>query len=260
MPEPSSGLPLRLWVIGVIGAVALHVACVALAVASLPSDDESDDLGAPAMEIGLDLAAPRAEPSDLPPGPESEASAASPEMREQKEEVKESEAPKDIPNEAENPDRIVSNNESKKPVEEEPKETAKPQEASTASAASEATAMPTSESRQEAERSVAPVQGVGESAQRIKATWQKQLVAHLDRHKRYPAGASRKTIHLVVSFTLDRSGRILSSSIVTSSGDPAFDEAALAMLKRSDPVPMPPPVIADDGLTFTLPVNFRVRG
>ena len=48
--------------------------------------------------------------------------------------------------------------------------------------------------------------------------------------------------------------------IEKSSGDTAFDEAALAMVKRSDPVPAPPPLIADEGLSFTLPVIFRVKG
>jgi hypothetical protein len=32
------------------------------------------------------------------------------------------------------------------------------------------------------------------------------------------------------------------------------------MVKRSDPVPPPPALIADDGLTFTVPVIFRVKG
>ena len=44
------------------------------------------------------------------------------------------------------------------------------------------------------------------------------------------------------------------------SGDAAFDQAALDMLKRSDPVPAPPPLVADEGLSFTLPVIFRVKG
>jgi outer membrane biosynthesis protein TonB len=39
-----------------------------------------------------------------------------------------------------------------------------------------------------------------------------------------------------------------------------FDEAALAMIHRSDPVPPPPPLVADEGLSFTLPVIFRVKG
>ena len=53
---------------------------------------------------------------------------------------------------------------------------------------------------------------------------------------------------------------MVSASIVKGSGDAAFDEAALAMLKRADPVPQPPPLVADEGLSFTLPVIFRVKG
>ena len=90
--------------------------------------------------------------------------------------------------------------------------------------------------------------------------WEKELVAHLDRHKRYPAERSQKSAEIVISFALDRTGHVLSSTIVKGSGDAAFDEAALAMVRRSDPVPQPPPLIADEGLSFTLPVIFRVKG
>jgi protein TonB len=86
------------------------------------------------------------------------------------------------------------------------------------------------------------------------------LVAHLDKHKRYPAERQQKTAEIVVSFAIDRLGHVLSTSIVKGSGDTAFDEAALAMVRRSDPLPPPPPLIADDGLSFTLPVIFRVKG
>jgi protein TonB len=62
-----------------------------------------------------------------------------------------------------------------------------------------------------------------------------------------------------VDFELDETGRILSSSIVQGSGDAAFDEAALAMIRRSDPVPPPPVAVAQEGLNFTLPIIFRAR-
>ena len=91
-------------------------------------------------------------------------------------------------------------------------------------------------------------------------TWQKELGAHLNRHKRYPADRSNKSAEIVVRFELDRTGHVVSSSIVRGSGDAAFDAAALEMLKRSDPVPVPPPLVADEGLSFTLPVIFRVKG
>ena len=40
----------------------------------------------------------------------------------------------------------------------------------------------------------------------------------------------------------DRLGHVISTRIVESSGDTAFDAAALDMVKRSDPVPAPPPL------------------
>jgi periplasmic protein TonB len=111
----------------------------------------------------------------------------------------------------------------------------------------------------EAPRSVAPVQGTGESAQRVRATWQKELAAHLDKYKRYPSNRSMQAAEITVSFELDRSGHVLSASILHGSGDASFDEAALAMMRRADPVPPPPPLIADEGLSFSLPVIFRVK-
>src|SRR5438270_98134 len=126
--------------------------------------------------------------------------------------------------------------------------------------AAEATATPSSDNIPQAARSVAPALGTGDTARRIRATWQKELVAHLDKHKRYPAGRTLKSAEIVVGFALDRKGHVLSASIVKGSGDTAFDEAALAMIRRSDPVPQPPPVIADEGLNFTLPVIFRIKG
>jgi periplasmic protein TonB len=250
----------RLWILAAVGALALHIGGVALAVAHLRDDDADDTLGAPAIEVGLEMESPHLEATDLPAGPDTDASIASPALPEQKAEVKETELPKEVPTETEDPDRVVTPNESKKPQEDDPKVAAVATSASTESVAAEATAMPSTEAVQEGPRSVAPAQGTGESAQRMRATWQKELVAHLDKHKRYPADRSQKTAEILVSFTLDRMGHVLSASIVKGSGDSAFDEAALAMVRKSDPVPMPPPLVADEGLNFTLPVIFRIKG
>ena len=155
---------------------------------------------------------------------------------------------------------MVTQNESEKPKEETAKVAAVQTSASNESVAAEAMATPSSDAIPEASRSVAPAQGTGETARRVRATWQKQLLAHLDKHKRYPHERSQKSAEIYVRFTLDRMGHVLSISIEKGSGDTAFDEAALAMVKRSDPVPPPPPLIADEGLSFTLPVIFRVKG
>jgi TonB family protein len=60
-----------------------------------------------------------------------------------------------------------------------------------------------------------------------------------------------------VSFALDRQGHVRSTGVAKRSGDPAFDQAARAMVERADPVPQPPPVVADEGLNLTMPVIFR---
>jgi protein TonB len=249
----------RLWMFAAIGALALHAGGAALAFAHLKADDLDEAVGAPAIEIGLEMTSPRVQPTDLPAGPDTEASVASPAMAEQKAEVKETELPKDVPTESENPDRAVTPNDKDKPKEDDAKMAAVQTQASTESEAVEATAVPSSENIPQAMRSVAPAQGTGESAQRVRATWQKELMAHLDKHKRYPAN-SQRTAEIVISFALDRRGHVLSTSIVKGSGDTAFDEAALAMVRKSDPVPPPPPAVADEGLSFTLPVIFKIKG
>src|SRR6266850_2317276 len=214
-----------------LAALALHVGFGALAVAHLQTDEPDDSLGAAAIEVGLELASLHREATDLPPGPDTDASVASPALAEQKAEVKETELPKDVPTE-----------------EDDPKIAAVQTSASTESVAAEATATPSSEAIPEGPRSISPSQGTGETARRARVTWQKELIAHLDKHKHYPAERSQKSAEIVVSFALDRMGHVLSTSIVKGSGDTAFDQAALAMVRRSDPVPQPPPLVADEGL------------
>jgi len=250
----------KLWILAAAGALALHLGGAALAIAHLPTEESDEALGASAIEVGVELASLHREATDLPPGPDTDASVASPQLAEQKAEVKESDLPKDTPTEAEDPDRIVTPNESKKPKEDDPKVAAVEAAASSESVAAEATATPSSEAIPEGPRSIAPAIGTGETARRVRATWQKELVAHLDKHKRYPSERQQKAAEIYVRFTLDRLGHVLSTAIEKSSGDTAFDEAALAMVKRSDPVPVPPPLIADEGLSFTLPVIFRIKG
>jgi periplasmic protein TonB len=258
--DQQKGTSLAVWVLAAFGAVAIHAGCVALALEYLQSDDLDEATGAIAIEISVERTSPRVDSSDLPPGPDADASVASPAVVEQKAVVEQTELPKAIPTETEDPDRLVTPNDVKKPKDDDPKIPLVKTTPSIESVASEATAMPSSETAPEAPRSVAPAVGPGESTQRVRMTWQKELAAHLDRHKRYPTDRSRQPAEIVVRFELDRTGHVLSASIVRGSGDASFDEAALAMMRRADPVPSPPPRVADEGLTFTMPVIFRLKG
>jgi TonB family protein len=235
--------PLRLWIFGALGALLLHVGGAALAITHLQTDEPQNSIGESGIEVGYEQAAVQREQTDLPPGPDTDASQASPQLAEQKAEVKESDLPQDKPTEPEEADRVVTETESKKPKEDDPKIAAVQTSASTESVAAEATATPASI----------------EKARRERANWQTELFQHLDRHKRYPKERQHKTAEIAVRFTLDRVGHVLSVEIEKGSGDKVFDEAALAMVRRSDPVPAPPPLVADEGLSFTLPVIFRVK-
>lgn len=253
----TSRLDWPLWLAAGALVLALHAGGGVLALGYV-QPDEADDLGAAALEVGLEMTAPRREPSDLPPGPEADEAAAAPAVVQRKAIDDPSELPKAVPTEAEDPDRIVSPEAAREPQEDETRVKAVETSPSMESAASEATAAPSSETM-EAPTSAAPVLGTGERARRVRTTWQKQLLAHLDRHKRYPSGATRPTGQVMVSFLLDRVGHVVSVSVLTGSGDAALDQAALTMMRRSDPVPQPPPLVADEGLAFTIPVVFRAQ-
>ena len=249
----------RLWVFAAIAALLLHIGGAALAFAHLRSEESDDSLDSSAIEIGLEMMSPHREDTDLPPGPDTDASAASAALAEQKAEVKETELPKDVPTETDDPDRVVAPNESQKPKEDDPKIAKVQTTASRESVAAEATAMPNVEAAPEGPRSVSPVQGVGKALQRQKASWFAELSAHFDRHKRNPDVQKFRKAKVVVNVTFDRMGHIVASRVEQSSGDPAYDEAALAMVRRSDPVPRPPPLVADEQLNYNLPVIFKDR-
>jgi protein TonB len=91
--------------------------------------------------------------------------------------------------------------------------------------------------------------------------WESELVAHIERFKRYPAEARAHGTQgrVRVAFTVDRDGWVQSSRIVQSSGSPELDQESLAMLTRAQPMPHPPARIADRDLSFVVPVMFNIR-
>jgi TonB family protein len=257
--DSQQKVSVRMWALAALCALAFHLGWAALVLEYLQDNDPEDELGAPAIEIEVELVANHVEPTDLPPGPDVEASVASPRIVEQREIVEPTDLPRAVPTETEDPERVVSPVETEKPEKDQPSVPTVPAVASVESVAVEATAPPSSETIRESDKSVTPVQGTAESPQRVRATWQKELIAHFNRHKRYPASRSTPMVEILVRFALDEAGHVESSGIVRGSGDPAFDDAALAMIQRSDPVPKPPSLVVQQGLNFTLPVIFRAK-
>jgi len=248
----------RLWILAALGALGLHLGFGALAIAHLQTREDENSLGAPAIEIGLELASPRAEPISLPAGPVVDASAASPQLAEQKAEVNETELPKDMPAVADNPDRVVKPNDPKKPADDDPKIAAVQTSASALSLPQQAAAAPTLDGRLE-DKAKAPKQGIGNSTELAKVKWDKKVAAHFRKHLIFPEGEEVKTakVRVVLDLEFDRMGHVVSAGIAEGSGRKAFDEAALKMVWRSDPVPVPPPLVADEGLKRTVPVGFN---
>jgi periplasmic protein TonB len=249
-----------LWAGAAAGALALHLGGAALAVAHLRSGGLDDDtLGATAIEIGV-FSSPHVEHNDLPPGPDTDASMASPQLAEQKAEVKQTELEKDKPTEAEDPDRLVTQNQTNKPKEDDPKIAAVATAASQESVAQEATARQMlDEKTPEAETAKSPNLGIGKDKNRLAADWGKQISAYFELHKRYPKVKKNRTATVKVTLVLNRLGNVVQVAVLESSGDTAFDEAAISMIRRSDPVPRPPAELTDDTFSYTLNVNFNEK-
>lgn len=87
------------------------------------------------------------------------------------------------------------------------------------------------------------------------ARWQSRVNAHLNRYKRYPRGARGVGI-ATVSFTINPGGEVLAVSLARSSGDPAFDNAAVELVRRASPVPAPPADLAKSRMSLAVPIRY----
>ncbi len=107
----------------------------------------------------------------------------------------------------------------------------------------------------------APPAATPRSAATARATWQAQLLAWLERYKRYPRVAQEQRQQGVVSlhFAIDRQGKVLSSQISKSSGFELLDDEVLALIQRAQPVPSPPPEVGGNRIELQVPVAFSLR-
>ena len=249
----------KLWILAAVAALALHLGGAALALAHLRANDDGDGLGAAGAEFAVEMASPEAQESDVPVGPnDSAAQEERPELPEQKAEIKETELPQDRPQEAEDPDRIVSENKAKKEQDDDPKVAAVETPAMEASQKSIAMDRQTFEdATREAEKAMAPVLGIGKDLLKLTADWNRKISAHLAAHKVNPEGKEPNNQTAKVSFALNRRGNVLSVDVVQSSGDPAYDAAAISMVHKSDPFPAPPAALAEERYERTVEIMFK---
>ncbi len=84
------------------------------------------------------------------------------------------------------------------------------------------------------------------------------VLAHLSRHKQFPAEARARGEAGVasVTFSLNGSGGVTSVRLARSSGSSSLDQEVQAMVRRASPFPPPP---SGQAMSFTAPINFNLR-
>jgi periplasmic protein TonB len=99
------------------------------------------------------------------------------------------------------------------------------------------------------------------SSSPVSSTWETSLVKRLNQFKRYPGEAQSRGVEGVVllSFSVDRAGHVLSHQIVRSSGHPELDAEVTSMIERAQPLPAFPASMTDDKLDLTVPIRFSLR-
>jgi protein TonB len=86
--------------------------------------------------------------------------------------------------------------------------------------------------------------------------WEAQVTLRLADQRRFPPQARGQNGAAKVGFTIDRSGHLISATLIESTGSPLLDAEAIAMVKRAQPFPPPPPEVREDSPKFELPVVF----
>ena len=261
--EPAGWWAAR-WAFASVVVAGLHAGGVLLAIMQWPEAEISLDApGVITMELAPVATSARASNPDLAPGPlMTEAAPASPVAKHVEEEAMR-ETPRVNRSPAPNPAVALPE---PKPEEKKPDE--KPAQEKTAqerkveqAMAAPATTAPVKIDAPTAMVTAAPAQGTSNAAVRALATWHRALINQLELHKRYPlaARARHEQGAVMVHFSIDRGGRLVSAEVLKSSGSRLLDEEALAMLHRASPLPAPPASIEGDPITRDLPVQFSLK-
>ncbi|VVN74806.1 energy transducer TonB [Pseudomonas fluorescens] len=99
------------------------------------------------------------------------------------------------------------------------------------------------------EKSAAPAPGPTAAQKAAKESWQGTLLAHLQKYKKYPAGAQARGKEGLnrLRFVVDAEGNVLSFELVGRSGNADLDRATLEMIRRAQPLPKPPADMLSNG-------------
>ena len=93
----------------------------------------------------------------------------------------------------------------------------------------------------------------------FKASLAAALALTLLQARQPPPTIKSGTAVVRIAFTLDRSGRVLSSRLLGSSGNQALDAETLAMVRRAQPFPAFPPEKTGGTEAFNVPLRYDLR-
>jgi len=252
--EHDEDLHLGRWIAAVAVVLIAHAALAASYMLFKPEAGITGaDVPALMVDFAPEAAAPETE-SDLAPGPETFDSQATlrPEVKQQVAEDPVIEVPQ-VP--VPDPDIVLPPKKEEVAEKQEvpqpkPPEPIEEQVQQQAQSVKQPTSNPKVEKR--AEKPVAPRAGTT-AARNAMANYASTLSAHLQRFKRPAKG--RGTV--VVSFTVNRGGKVVSRSITRSSGSSAVDDEALSMIARAQPMPPFPAAVTQDQESFVQAIRFR---
>lgn len=112
-----------------------------------------------------------------------------------------------------------------------------------------------------AARAAAPAPGASSQNPSAVPNWKSELVARLERYKRYPAEAQARGEHGIaqLAFSVDRRGGVHHPHISRSSGSSSLDAATMALIERAAPMPPPPPELAGSQIAISVPIHYDMR-
>jgi protein TonB len=253
---------LRRWAISAAIVVLAHGAIAARMVPWREEIEPAEPAAAIVVEFAPIPVAPPTPPTEIAPGPEQVMSQASPERPvehvEDEQKIEEKVASKPV---EEPPPEIKPAPNPEVAIEPRQQEVAKllPQEPRTPAPT---TSAPQAIPEQSAAVPAAPMQGrLTPVPSNTVPTWKMHILALLERNKRYPEAAQSRRQEGVaqVFFSIDRQGHVINSRLVRSSGASTLDDEALALLRRAEPFPPPPPELPGARVDLTVPIRFNLR-
>jgi len=112
---------------------------------------------------------------------------------------------------------------------------------------------------QQVDRPAAPMPGLSSRNSDALRNWKTQLVAKLERNKRYPSEARGDQGIAQLAFSVDRQGGVHNARIVRSSGSSVLDHETLALVQRAQPLPPPPPEVSGAQIPIVVPIRYNAR-